>query len=237
MAHLEGNQRANYVRDMFGRIARRYDLMNRLMTFGRDRAWRRYVIQQADLPEGGSMLDVAVGTGDIAFEALNRVKDLKVVGTDFSIPMMRVGQQRVNGRRVLWCDADALRLPFPNGRFDAVTSGYLMRNVIDIRRAFEEQHRVLKPGGRVICLDTSPPPDNLLKPFIMLHLKFVIPLLGRLITGDSAAYAYLPESTQQFKTPDELAAIMREAGLQDVRYRRFMFGTMAVHVGVRPESE
>jgi demethylmenaquinone methyltransferase/2-methoxy-6-polyprenyl-1,4-benzoquinol methylase len=111
-----------------------------------------------------------------------------------------------------------------------------MRNVIDVPRAFREQMRVVRPGGRIVCLDTSPPPHNLLRPFIMLHLKYVIPLLGRLISGDSSAYKYLPESTQAFKTPDELAAIMRSVGLRDVRYRRFMFGTMAVHTGIRPKE-
>jgi demethylmenaquinone methyltransferase/2-methoxy-6-polyprenyl-1,4-benzoquinol methylase len=109
-----------------------------------------------------------------------------------------------------------------------------VRNVIDVHAAFREQMRVVKPGGRVVCLDTSPPPRNLLRPFILLHLKVVIPLLGRLVSGNPDAYKYLPESTQAFKTPEELAAIMRGVGLEDVRYRTFMFGTMAVHDGTRP---
>ncbi|MCZ7542727.1 MAG: class I SAM-dependent methyltransferase [Anaerolineae bacterium] len=135
-----------------------------------------------------------------------------------------------------WVEADALALPFADATFDAATSGYLLRNVIDPTAAFREQARVVKPGGRVVCLDTSPPPENALRPFIMIHLRYVIPLLGRLVAGDSAAYNYLPESTQAFKTPEELAAIMRAAGLVDVRYRPFMFGTMAVHVGARPKE-
>ena len=237
MAHLQGRERAAYVKTMFGRIARRYDLMNRLMTFGRDRAWRRYVVDQAALPPGGKLLDVATGTGDIALEALARDPSLTAVGVDFSAPMMRVGRARPSGERVRWVEADALALPFADATFDAATSGYLLRNVIDPAAAFREQMRVVKPGGRVVCLDTSPPPENALRPLIMIHLRCVIPLLGRLVAGDGAAYNYLPESTQRFKTPEELAALMREAGLVDVRYRVFMFGTMAVHVGVRPGAE
>ncbi len=231
MAHLQGKARAEYVRQMFGRIAERYTLMNRLMTFGQDMRWRRFVVRQAKLPAGGKLLDLATGTGDIAFEALKATPNIQAVGADFSLPMMLVGSQSPLGKRVQWCAADALHLPFPDNTFDAVTSGYLIRNVIDIPHTFAEQVRVLKPGGRVVVLDTCPPPNNLLRPFILIHLKVIIPLLGRLISQDGSAYQYLPESTQAFKTPDELAAIMRRAGLKNVQYKTFMFGTMAVHWG------
>jgi demethylmenaquinone methyltransferase/2-methoxy-6-polyprenyl-1,4-benzoquinol methylase len=219
--------------EMFGRIARRYDLMNRLMTFGRDRGWRRHVVAQASLRPGDQLLDLGAGTGDIGFEALRQAGRLTVVSADLTLPMMQVGRARPGGDRVLWCCADALRLPFPDGVFDAVTSGYLLRNVSDPLAAFREQARVVKPGGRVVCLDTTPPPPHSpARPFIMAHLRWVIPFLARLVTGDDAAYAYLADSTERFKSPEELAAIMRAAGLDDVRYRRFMLGTMAVHVGV-----
>jgi demethylmenaquinone methyltransferase/2-methoxy-6-polyprenyl-1,4-benzoquinol methylase len=231
MAHLEGKERAAYVQQMFGRIASRYNLMNRLMTFGQDMRWRRFVVAQANLPAGGKLLDLATGTGDIAFEAVKAVPDLQVVGADFALPMMQVGKQYPLGERVLWSGADALNLPFPDNTFDAVTSGYLIRNVIDVPRTFAEQLRVLKPGGRIVVLDTSPPPKNLFRPFILIQLKYIIPLLGRLISPDASAYQYLPESTQSFKTPEELATIMRQAGLKNVQYKTFMFGTIAVHWG------
>jgi demethylmenaquinone methyltransferase/2-methoxy-6-polyprenyl-1,4-benzoquinol methylase len=234
MAHLQGKERADYVQKMFDRVAKRYNLMNRVMTGWQDQRWRRFVIRQAQLKPGDKLLDLATGTGDIAFEALKAVPNIQVIGGDFSLGMMYVGMEQPLGDRVGWSGADALNLPFPPNTFDALTAGYLMRNVIDIPRAFAEQLRVLKPGGRVVILDTSPPPNNLLKPFIVAYLRYGIPTLGRLISGNSDAYQYLPESTQKFKTPDELAALMQQAGFVNVQYKLFMFGTMAVHWGEKP---
>ena len=233
MAYLQGQDRADYVQDMFARIAGRYDTMNRLMTFGQDVRWRQYVIRQANLPAGGRLLDIATGTGDIADEGQRQVPGLRAVGGDFTIEMMQAGKRLPSRAAIQWAAADTLALPFPDETFDAVTSGFLMRNVIDVAGAFREQWRVTRPGGRVVVLESSPPKDNLLKPFIKLHLNTVIPTLGRLITGEADAYRYLPDSTQGFQGPDELAATMRAAGFVDVAYRLFMFGTIAIHVGTK----
>ncbi len=235
MAHLQGEARARYVQNMFARIAGRYDLMNRLMTAGQDVRWRRYVIAQARLPENGRLLDIATGTGDIAYEGLKQHPGITAVGGDFTIEMMQVGKRRPERQQILWIGADTLALPFPDNCFDAVTSGFLMRNVIDVPGAFREQMRVTKPGGRIVVLESSPPKDNWLRPFIRFHLNYVIPALGRLITGNGDAYRYLPDSTQQFKDPDTLAEIMRQTGLVNVEYRLFMFGTIAIHTGQKPE--
>jgi demethylmenaquinone methyltransferase/2-methoxy-6-polyprenyl-1,4-benzoquinol methylase len=234
MSMLQGKARAAYVQDMFDRIAGRYNLMNRLMTFGQDLKWRRFVIEKARLRAGDRLLDLATGTGDIAFEALKSVPGVVAVGGDFSLGMMQVGQQLPYGEQVFWNGADALNLPYASETFDAITAGYLIRNVYDIPRAFAEQMRVLKPGGRVVILDTSPPPRNLLRPFILIHLRYIIPTLGRLISENADAYQYLPESTQAFKTPDELVRLMQDAGFVNVQYQTFMFGTMAVHWGEKP---
>jgi demethylmenaquinone methyltransferase/2-methoxy-6-polyprenyl-1,4-benzoquinol methylase len=234
MTHLSGEPRARYVQAMFARIAGRYDLMNRLMTAGQDGRWRRYVIGQAQLPPGGRLLDIATGTGDIAVEGLRRQPGIQAVGGDFTVEMMQIGRQVPGRQGVQWVGADTLALPFPEATFDAVTSGFLMRNVIDVPGAFREQLRVTRPGGRVVVLESSPPKKNLLRPFIRLHLNYIIPALGKLIAGESEAYRYLPDSTQQFQSPEALAGIMEAAGLVDVSYRLFMFGTVAVHSGSRP---
>ncbi|MCI0396245.1 MAG: ubiquinone/menaquinone biosynthesis methyltransferase [Chloroflexi bacterium] len=235
MAHLQGEARARYVQGMFARIAGRYDLMNRLMTGGQDVRWRRYVIRQAHLPPVGRLLDIATGTGEIAWEGLRQHPGIQAVGGDFTIEMMLAGRRDPQRQAIHWLAADTLALPFPDDTFDAVTSGFLMRNVVDMPGAFQEQARVTRPGGRVVVLESSPPKKNLLRPFIRLHLNVVIPTLGRLIAGDGEAYRYLPDSTQQFHDPKSLAEMMRRAGLVDVHYRLFMFGAIAIHAGRKPE--
>jgi demethylmenaquinone methyltransferase / 2-methoxy-6-polyprenyl-1,4-benzoquinol methylase len=231
---LTGHARAKAVNDIFERIAPRYDLMNRIMTFGMDRSWRRFVIQKAQIPAGGSMLDIATGTGDIAFEGLAQVPDLLAVGADFAPRMMLVGQTRPHGDRVRWTTADALNLPYPDQRFDAVTQGFLLRNVSDIPRALQEQFRVLRRGGHIVSLDTTPPSDNVLRPFLVFYMTKIIPLIGQVLTGQRDAYSYLPNSSLGFKSADVLAQLMRDAGFVDVQYRKFNFGTIAVHWGKRP---
>ena len=220
------------VRKMFKSISGRYNLLNTLITFGRDKSWRKYVIQEASLKQNALILDVGTGTGGILEEALFFNRNIKAYGIDFTLEMMLAGKEGES--RISWCCADALNLPFPDAVFDAVTSGYLIRNVTDIRRAFTEQVRTVKPGSRVVCLETSPPPSNFLRPFILLHLKLIIPMLGFIFAGNKNAYRYLSETTETFKTPEELSLIMRDAGLKDIKFKRFMFGTIAVLSGIRP---
>jgi demethylmenaquinone methyltransferase/2-methoxy-6-polyprenyl-1,4-benzoquinol methylase len=238
MTHLTGDQRAQYVQGMFTRIAPQYDLMNRLMTFGQDALWRKEVIRRANLPSKGSLLlDLGGGTGDLGFEALRQNPATRPIEADFTLEMLCVGQQRslaANSQTPhAWTAADALNLSFPNNTFDAVVSGFLMRNVIDLSRALSEQWRVLKPGGRIVILDTTQPRQSLLTPFVRFHMHTVIPVLGKLISGQEDAYEYLPDSSEAFLSAEELAVKMVRAGFERVTFRRLNFGTIAIHWGAK----
>lgn len=222
------------VRAMFAQVAGRYDVMNRLMTFGQDVRWRRFVIDRADLRPGRRLLDLATGTGDLAFDALEHAGSLQVVGADFTVEMMRVGRRRPGADRICWLGADALALPFADESFDAVIQGYLLRNLVDIPSALSEQYRVLRPGGRIVVLETSPPPPSPVRPLVRAHMRYGIPLLSRLASGSPQAYGYLLATTARFRSPDELVTLLTAAGFEQVEWRSFMFGTQAVHWARKP---
>jgi len=217
---------------MFTRIAHRYDLMNRLMTAGQDSLWRGEVIRRAALPPGESLvLDLGAGTGDLILDALQKYPQITPIAADFTQAMMVVGKRRKKGDQVHWSCVDALQIPFPDDSFEAVVSGFLLRNVIDLPRTLAEQRRVLKSGGMMVSLDTTRPPDNFLSPFIRLHMNTVIPTLGRLLTGHADAYTYLPDSSTHFLRAEELAENMTRAGFREVGFQRRMFGVVAIHWG------
>jgi demethylmenaquinone methyltransferase/2-methoxy-6-polyprenyl-1,4-benzoquinol methylase len=228
MTNLTGPERSKYVQSMFTKIAHRYDLMNRLMTAGQDIRWRKDVIKLARLTPNASLLDLGTGTGDLAREALLQQPQAKVTAADFTVEMMRVGKK--NGS-LQFSAADALNLPFKDTNFDAVVSGFLMRNVTDVQQALKEQYRTLKPGGRIVILDTTRPKKNLLSPFIWLHMHFIIPTVGGLLSGERDAYNYLPDTTENFLTAEQLASRMIAAGFKKVDFKRLMFGTIGMHWG------
>jgi len=241
LANLTGAERARYVQGMFTRIASRYDLMNRTMTAGQDVRWRREVIRRAELPSDGRLLDLGAGTGDLAREALRQYPTVAVMAVDFTLGMMHVGQLRPPARRSLptrlaWSAADAQALPLLADTFDAVVSGFLLRNLGDLALGLSEQYRVLKPGGRIVALDTTPPPHNLLEPLIRFHLHTVIPALGQWISGQAEAYRYLPETTQSFLGPERMAARLLEAGFEQVGFHRLMLDTVSIYWGRKPRQ-
>jgi len=234
---MEGSQKSRErVRRMFGRMARTYVLMNRVITFGLDDVWRRRLVRMASFPKGGLLLDAGGGTGDMALAALGLDTTLRPVIADFTPEMMAEGRKRRGGSLLRWCCADASRLPFRDCTFDGVISGYLLRNVEDLRAVIREQVRVVKPGCIVAALDTSPPGPSLFRPLVLLYFRFGIPLLGEVIAGNRSAYQYLPSSTRGFLDPERLGALMSEEGLTDVHLRRFMFGTQVLLCGRRRPS-
>ena len=244
-------EKAAFVNRMFAQIADQYDLANRLITAGQDAAWRRKVIELCQLPLEGRFLDVGTGTGDIAFEAGRTHPDAEVIGCDFTYEMMAVGRkksERASWRtrwetagRVEFVQGDAMQLPFADDYFDAVASGFLLRNVTDVDICLAEQRRVTKQGGRIVCLETSPPPQSALTPLLRFYMFRVIPVLGQLVASggraatrslSSAPYHYLPASTAAFLPPREMGRRMAQAGFRHVSYLPRMFGTVAIYVGI-----
>lgn len=230
---MPNHELSSDIQAMFSRIARRYDLMNRIMSGGRDKHWRRLILDHAALLDGERFLDVGTGTGDIALSALKRAPVGMCVGADFTVEMMKIGKCADRSQRIHWVESDALDLPFLDGSFDTVASGFLIRNLDDIPAALSEQYRVLRPGGRVVCLDTTRPPASWLRPLIDFHMHTVIPTLGSWIVGHRDAYAYLSSSTENFLSAEALAEKIRAAGFLEVGFQRIMFRTVALHWGVK----
>lgn len=231
MSDRTGEARPRSMRQRFARIAPRYDLLNRLMTAGQDRRWRRELIRRMDLAAAPRVLDLGAGTGDLSLETLGQRPAARVVALDLTPEMMRLALRRPGADRVRWVVADAARLPFAATTFDGLVSGFLLRNVPDLDGVLTEQRRVARQGARIGCLDTTPPPRTWLLPLLRVHLHLLIPALGRWIAGDSEAYNYLPQSTERFVEAEALAQRMRAAGFEHVRFVRRMFGTVALHWG------
>jgi len=220
---------------MFTRIARRYDLMNTLMTAGRHHAWRLIAARAAVAAGPGPVLDLATGTADLALALRGLAPERLIVGADFSEGMLRHGRMKVaaaGARRLSLVAADGLSLPFADGAFASVVSAFLLRNLEDLGRGLAEMRRVVRPGGRVVTLDIVEPSAPLWSPLFGLYFNRVVPALGALIAGDRQAYTYLPQSVARFVTPDELVRRMTGVGLRDVTYRRLGLGTVAVHTAL-----
>jgi demethylmenaquinone methyltransferase/2-methoxy-6-polyprenyl-1,4-benzoquinol methylase len=227
MTYESGTLEADEVRGMFDRIAPVYDAMNRLMTAGLDRRWRRLAVREVVWP-GDRVLDACCGTGDLAVEAERRGG--RVVGLDFSEPMLERARRKSGA--IEWVRGDALALPFGEGEFDAVTVGFGVRNLSDLEGGLREAARVLRPGGRIAVLEITRP-RGLLRPFFRLWFDVLVPLAGKVLPGGKA-YTYLPASVRRFPGPEDLAALFLSAGFRKVRYRLLGGGSVALHIAERP---
>jgi demethylmenaquinone methyltransferase/2-methoxy-6-polyprenyl-1,4-benzoquinol methylase len=226
MTYESGTLLSEDVRGMFDRIAPVYDVMNRLMTAGLDRRWRRLAAREAVWP-GDRVLDACCGTGDLAIEAERRGG--RVVGLDFSERMLE--RARRKSGTIEWVQGDALALPFEDGSFDAATCGFGVRNLEDLAGGLAELRRVLRPGGRIAVLEITRP-RGLLKPFFRLWFDVLVPLAGKVLPG-GRAYTYLPASVRRFPGPDDLSALFERVGFEDVRYRLLGGGSVALHTAVK----
>ena len=229
------------IRDNFDAIAPKYDLTNRVISFGIDLHWRSVAIRQlADMRPGGVVLDLACGTCDMALEVLRQKRAVRVVGADLSRAMLGLARKKLSGRsrgadaRITLVNAPAEALPFRDGAFDAVTIAFGIRNVPDFKAGLKEMLRILNKGGRACILEFSTPPSKLWWKVYNYYFFSILPRIGGLITGRQAAYRYLTDSVAQFPDASKFKTAMEEAGFTGVSYLSMNGGIVCVHTGVRP---
>lgn len=259
------NSRDRAVQQMFDRIARRYDLLNRVISFRLDGKWRQHAIQSISSPRDSLILDLGSGTGDLTFAALKwsptgrpvgrnpeqeplakagaRVEGSaggpRVVGLDFSLEMLRLAQSRSrsvpHGERTHFVLGSALRSPFRDAVFDGVMSAFVLRNVSDLTLFFNQAFRVLRPGGKFVSLDMFPPAKGLFARFYGLYFYHIVPWIGGLLAHDRDAYKYLSESVRTFHTPGTIAEMLKQSGFTHVSWRNFLCGAVCMHVAEKSQ--
>ena len=255
----KAGNKAFYVNRMFASIARRYDLLNTVLSLGQDRSWRRFALARISGVPHKSILDLATGTGKIALLAARIYSDSTVVGVDFCPEMLSIANRTLiksesipkspgrrnpaplsqklptslAGERIYLVQGDALRLPFPDNTFDCVTIGFALRNVTSIADLFTEMNRVTKPGGKMVSLELTRPSLGILGPLHKLYIKVVIRLVGGLVSGRWDAYRYLPQSILEFPSPQEVRKVMEDAGWRKVEIHRLTLGVATVQTGIK----
>ncbi len=234
---VEEAAKQGMVNTVFERVAPRYDVMNDVMSFGMHRLWKRRMIEMLALPPGGTLLDLAGGTGDVARLAKRQVTDLKVTLCDINPFMLVEGRKRMVDENIIsgvqWACGNAESLPFPANHFDRCSIAFGIRNVTHIDVALQEIFRVLKPGGKFVCLEFSKPALPLLSPIYDAYSFNIIPKMGKLIANDEASYRYLVESIRQFPAQEKFAGMLKNAGFANVAYRNLSGGIVALHSGVK----
>lgn len=232
--------KAQQVREMFDNIAPAYDFMNRAMTFGIDRRWRRKAIKMLAAEKPASILDVATGTGDLAI-LMSRLTDAQsITGIDLSEGMIEVGRKKIAraelSDKITLEAGDCLNLPMSDDSFDAVTVAYGVRNFENLLAGYREMFRVLRPGGTLTVIELSTPSSPVVRPFYRIYTRHIIPLAGRMVSKDVRAYSYLPESIAAVPQRDDMTALMRQAGFTDTAWRSLTFGTCMIYTARKPDS-
>ena len=224
------------VRQMFDDIAHRYDLLNRLLSFGIDRRWRRFAVSQLSIPKNGRVLDIATGTCDVALEVAEQTDpSVTIVGEDFTQGMLVHGQVKLNasphGQRIMLVNAPCEEIPHPDETFDGITIAFGIRNVVDRAAGLSEMYRVLKPGGRAVILEFSNPRSQLFRKIYYFYFQKILPTIGGLISKKRSAYQYLPDSVLEFPCQEDFSRMMSDAGFQRVQHCDLTFGISTVYLG------
>lgn len=230
--------KGKYVHSVFESIAKEYDLMNTVISFGRHKAWRNFTIKKMGVKPGQTSIDVCCGTADWAIQMARQVGDTgRVIGLDFSQNMLNIGRQKVQKNLLANIDlieGDAMNIPYPDNSFDYATIGFALRNVPDIIRVLSEMRRVVKPGGQVVSLEVSKPPFAPYRKLFYFYFYNILPLIAKLIVNKYEQYSWLPESLTHFPNSKELAQIFEQVGLINVSTHLFAGGVAALHIGFKP---
>ncbi len=236
---MDQQSKSEKVHSVFEKIYKRYDRMNSIISFQRHKAWRKNVMKHMDVEKGGKCLDVCCGTGDWTIALSEAVgEEGSVYGLDFSQNMLSVGQEKIereNIKNITLQHGDAMNLPYEDGQFDYVTIGFGLRNTPDYFQVLKEMYRVVKPGGKVVCLDTSQPTLPVYKQLYFFYFEHIMPLFGKLFAKSYDEYVWLYESTKNFPGKDKLANMFREVGFKPVKVKSYALGAAAMHLGIKPK--
>ena len=228
-----------FIQEMFNSIAPRYDLLNRLLSFRQDVYWRKKMISALALPDNGKVLDMACGTGDVMLEIYRQKgRNVTIIGSDFSPAMLQLARQKISSRAIAdtttLIAGNALHMPFKPDSFDAVTIAFGIRNIADKQRALTAFYNRLKKGGRLAVLELTTPPKGLFLSLYLFYFKKILPIIGWLISGNTKAYHYLPDSVLHFPESSKFAGIMKAAGFRNIRWRRLTIGIVTLYLGEKP---
>ena len=234
------NQKAGYVRDLFSSIAPTYDFLNTLLSFNQDKKWRQRVVQEANVPAGGKVLDLCTGTGKLAFAFLDQSPAKLVIGLDFSHEMLTIAKAmeiRISNieyrKKIAFIQADAIEIPFQDNTFDCVTIAFGLRNVPDLSRLFQDMKRVTKPNGKMLALELTRPNNKFVYLFYYIYLHWYLPILGRLISKNKTAYSYLANTISQFYNREQVEKLLVNAGWRNVRNIQLTAGITTIYTGTK----
>lgn len=233
----DSRNKSQQVREMFDNIAPAYDFMNRAMTFGIDRRWRRIAVDMLRDRRPGDILDVATGTGDLAMLIARRITGSHITGIDLSEGMIDIGRKKIAeaglDRRISLRTADSLAMPFDDNTFDAVTVAYGVRNFENLLQGYREMLRVLRPGGSLCVIELATPSATMVRPLYKFYTRCIIPAVGRLVSKDVRAYSYLPESIAAVPQRSEMTDLIRQAGFADPSFKTLTFGTCCIYTAIK----